>query len=389
MKRKINNVVDIKLENINSIFSIIRDNDGITRGKIASMSGLSTMSITRIVSSMIDNGFVYEDGEITGSAGRPAKKLRVNTGTYYTMTMYIDVDTVKLAVVDLKNKIVAQTEVASKSIETMQDYIDMAYAAYEDMLKGHDEISKGMACISIVCPGVIDQASGEVVISAQLKWRNAKIVDYASQKFKITTIVDNDVKSALVGEVTYDRRCRDMNVAYIDIGYGIGVGLWIGGQVLRGANNRAGEIGHMVIDYNGQKCECGNVGCLNTVLNMQSIIDRARANDSSITTIEDIETRLKEGTEWAKALFEDISMYFSIAVNDIICAYDPSVIKIGGKFIAQSEGFFNIVSELKAHGKFNDVKIEPALEVSALEDKAYIIGGAINSQNLLINNIFE
>lgn len=388
MKKKLNNLADIKIDNINLVFDIIRNNDDITRVKLATLAGLTRMSITRVVLLLLDNNFVFEDGEVIGSRGRPAKMLHINPSAFYTLTIYIDVGMIIIAVVNLNNQIVLQSSVNSCEINTMEDYIDAAYDEYEEMMREYSHIKQRIECISIVCSGVIDQKKGEVLISTQLKWRNAKIIDYTNQKFGIITIIDNDVKSALIGELTYAKEYRDKNLAYMDIGYGIGVGLSIGGQILRGTNNSAGEIGHITINHNGLQCECGRKGCLNTVLNIKSFLNRAKEYDDTIINIKDIAQRYKEGKTWAISLVDDVCMYFSIAVNNIIYAYDPAIIKIGGKFINQFEGFLDIMSSSRHQRNYGDFKINPDIKLSSMGDKSYIIGGAINSQKLLFDKIF-
>lgn len=388
MKKNLNNLADIKIDNINLIFDIIRDNDGITRTKIAALSGLSTMSITRLVLLLLEKNYVFEDGEITQSRGRPAKMLHINPNALYTLTIYIDVSMIIIAVVDLNNEVVLQSSVNSCEINSMEEYIDAAYEEYEKMMVNYPHIKQQIECISIVCSGIIDQRKGEVLLSAQLGWRNAKVVDYTKEKFGVTTIIDNDVKSALIGELTHAKDYRDMNLAYMDIGYGIGVSLWVGGQILRGANNSAGEIGHITINYNGLQCECGRRGCLNTVLNIKSFINRAREHNDTITSIEDIAQKYKDGESWAIALVDDACLYFSIAVNNIIYAYDPAIIKIGGKFINQFEGFLDIMSSSPHYSNYGNFKIDSDIELSTMGNSSYIIGGAINSQKLLFDKMF-
>lgn len=389
MKRKINNLSDIKIDNINLVHDIIRDNDGITRIELARLTGLSTMSITRVVSLLMENGFIYEGGEISNRRGRPAKLLHINSQAIYTLIIYIDVNTLIIAVVDLNNNIVLQSDINTNEISTMEEYIDTAYKGYIKMTKDNTHIMKNIKLISIVCSGVVDTKKNEVIISAQLKWRNEKIVDYAKQKFEIDAIVDNDVKTALMGEMACDRKYKNINLAYMDIGYGIGVGLWIGGQVLRGANNSAGEIGHITIDNNGPECECGRKGCLNTVLNIESFLNNAKEYDDTIDSIKDIVEKYKEDEDWAISLVDDACMYISIALNNIINAYDPAVIKIGGKFIDQFDGFLDIVFKSSHYKNYRNFNINAKIELSSMGEQSYIIGGAINSQKMLFNRLFN
>lgn len=383
MKRKFINLEEIKIENINLVFDIIRKNDGITRTELAKGSGLSSMTITRIILELLQNNVVYEDGEIMANRGRPAKKIYINTNCFYTLSICIDVDVVLFAVLDLKNNILLQEELESNNIYKMEEYVDLVYNKFLELIKENKGMGEKISCISIVCSGVIDKINGEIIISAQLKWRNVKIVDYVEEKFGITTIIDNDVKSALVGEVNLWEEYKNMSIAYMDIGYGIGVGFWNGGQVLRGANNRAGEIGHITINYNGLKCECGKKGCLNTVLNIESFLLKAKEYDAKINTIKDIKNKYKEGVKWAQALIDDVCKYFSIAIDNIVYIYDPDMIIIGGKFISQFPDFLEVLT-LSKHYSNGDYRIDVRLNLSEQGEKSYIIGSAINSQKTLI-----
>lgn len=387
MEKNLNYIEEVKVENINLIFDLIRSNDEITRVMLADMTNFTRMNITRLVGILMDKGLVYEDGEITASRGRPAKKLHINPHTAYSITVNIDVDTITVAVVNLKNEIIIIETLDAKEQISMEDYVDKVYEVYEEWKEKYPEAFKRVWCITFVSPGIINSETGEIILSAQLGWRKEKISDYAGKKFGMKVIVENDVKSALMGELAFTEKMDNPSIAYMAVGYGVGVALWIDGKILRGANNNAGEIGHISIDYNGEQCNCGRKGCLDTVLSIKSFIKKARLMDKSVKSIKDISERYHIGEEWAIELVDDASRYFSTAINNIVYAYDPDKIIVGGLLFDMFPGILDIMMKSKHFKIYGEYIKNISIVPSVRGNEAYIIGGAIRGQGWMLEKM--
>lgn len=387
MKKNLNYLEESKIENINLIFDLIRNNDGITRVMLADMTNFTRMNITRLVGLLIDKDIVYEDGEILAGRGRPAKKLHINPNVLYSVTANIDVDKITLAVVNLENKIIMSETIDAENEISMEDYVDRVYKAYKNWEYKYPNICEKVGCIAFVSPGIINPYTGNIIFSAQLGWRHENIVEYGNKKFGMKVIVDNDVKSALVGELAFRNKKDKSSIAYMAIGYGVGVGLWIDGKIFRGANNNAGEIGHISIDYNGEQCSCGRKGCLDTVLSIRSFLKKAGSLDKSIKTIGDISNKYQKGEPWAIELIDDASRYFSIAINNIMYAYDPDEILVGGLLFDMFPGILDIMMESKHFQMYGEYIKSIHITPSLMGTKAYLIGGAIGAQNYMLEKI--
>jgi len=385
--KNLNYIEESKVENINLIFDLIRNNDEITRVMLADMTNLTRMNITRLVGLLMDRGLVYEDGEINASRGRPAKKLHINPHIAYSISVNIDVGTITVAVVNLKNEIIIIETFDAEEQISMEDYVDKVYEVYKEWKAKYPSVFQKIGCIAFVGPGIINSETGEIVLSAQLGWRKENISNYASKKFGMKVIVDNDVKSALMGELAFTEKRDNPSIAYMAIGYGVGVGLWIDGKILRGANNNAGEIGHISIDYNGEQCNCGRRGCLDTVLSIRSFLKKARSMDKNIKSIKDISERYHKGEDWAIELVDDASRYFSIAINNIVYAYDPDKIIVGGLLFDMFPGILDIMMKSKHFriygGYIKNINIIPSL----IGNEAYVIGGAIRAQSCMLEKM--
>lgn len=387
MGKNLNYIGEIKAENIIFIFDLIRNNDEITRAMLADMTNFTRMNITRWVGDLMDKGLVYEEGEITSSRGRPAKRLHIEPNVAYSISVSIDVDTITIAVVNLKSEIVIMESLDAEQELSMKDYVDKVYEVYKKWQLEYPSIFKKIGCITFVSPGIINSETGEIIISAQLGWRKEKISAYAREKFGLKVIVDNDVKSALMGELAFSNIEDKSTIAYMGIGYGVGAGLWMDGKILRGANNNAGEIGHISIDYNGEECNCGRRGCLDTVLSIKSFLKRAQSIDRKIRSIKDISERYYKGEAWAIELIDDASRYFSIAISNIVYAYDPDKIIVGGLLFDLFPGILDIMmrsKHFKIYGEYiNNVEIVNA----SMGSNAYIIGGSIRAKDWILEKI--
>lgn len=377
-----------KIENLNLIIDLIRNNRDISRVKLASLTGFSRMNVTRLVGDLMDRGIVEEGGELSTRRGRPAKKLHLVADSINSLVINLDVNCMTMALVDLNNRLVLEEKVEAGQLKTMEDYLDKAYLVYEKWQEGNGEVLKRLKCISIVSPGIINPESGEIILSAQLGWRNIAIVDYAEKIFEKQVVLDNDVKAALLGELTLVEGDKTRVTAYLGIGYGLGAGLWTGRRLLRGAHNNAGEIGHISVDAGGKVCSCGRRGCLDTVLNIESFLDRARAGEPNLKELEDLTASYGEGRPWALELVDDASKYFSIAINNISFAYDPARIIIGGQLFERLpwllEAFTNSQHYRDYVSHKDMIEILPCVRGS----QANLIGGAFMGQLCSLESLF-
>lgn len=386
MRKIRNNMLDIKKENINTIFELIKSYDDISRVRLSELSDLTKMSITRIVTLLMENNLVYEKGEVPNGRGRPAKELYINKKAIYTLSIHLDVEDVKMAIIDLKNNFIYEKSLNARNLNTMEEYVDKVY---EDCKNIPKDLFEKIKIVSFICPGIINPNNGEVALSVQLKWKHEKLGEYGTEIFGKKVIVMNDVKAALKGEIANLVKRENLNLAYMDVGYGVGAGVINDGKVIYGANNNAGEIGHITINQEGKLCECGRRGCLNTVLSLGSILENAQLHDGEINKISDILDRHREGAIWTKNFIEDISTYLSIALNNIIYAYDPKEIILGGRFFEEFNSVIDIIFNsrkfiMNKH-YWSDVKIR----ISTEKNSTHLLGGAISAQKLSINEIIE
>lgn len=223
--------------------------------------------------------------------------------------------------------------------------------------------------IGIAAAGIIDSDRGTVITSPNLPgWHEVPLRDAIQERFNIPVYLGNDASLAALGEWWFGLKKRVANVIYITVSTGIGGGIVADGKLYTGACGVAGEIGHMTIDVNGPRCNCGNIGCWEalasgTALARQAIGQIKKGAKTSIAELVDGDlTRIdakvvfeaaREEDELAKKLISRLAYYFGVGLANLVNIFSPELILIGGGV-----------------AKMGDLLLQPAIEV--VKERAYV-----------------
>lgn len=201
--------------------------------------------------------------------------------------------------------------------------------------------------IGIGVPGVLDLELGKVLFLPNLPgtWPNVPLVDTISSLTGLPTAILNDVRSITYGEWRFGAGKGVDNVAVFAVGTGIGGGLVLNGQLHLGIGGTGGELGHMVIDFNGPRCGCGNYGCLETyasgpaiaAMGMKAVAQGFTTKiadlceyDLNRITPQLIAQAAAAGDEIACEIYEKAGFYLGVGASSICAAVGPRRIIIAG-----------------------------------------------------------
>jgi len=136
--------------------------------------------------------------------------------------------------------------------------------------------NNGLLGIGISTPGLIDPTNGIVRQAVAFGWQNLPLRNLVQTRYSLPVYVANDSHTVALAEYMFGRNQHAANLVAIKVGYGIGAGIVLQGQLFTGDLYGAGELGHMVVEENGLPCKCGNTGCLETVANIPAIVHRVQ-----------------------------------------------------------------------------------------------------------------
>jgi len=271
----------------------------------------------------------------------------------YSIGIDIGGTNITVALVTKKGKIVRKIKFPTKVEEGKTKIIKRIVKALDEVTKGLQ--SKSIEGIGIGVAGDIDQKRGIVRFSPNLFWKNVPIARLINKKFNVKVVVDNDANAAAWGTYILETKRKAKNLICITLGTGVGGGLILNGRIYHGASGSAGEIGHITVNTQGQKCNCGNYGCLETYVGSAYIVRKAikeikkgerslikklaGGNLQSITS-QTIQAAALKGDKLARRIWKEAGEYLGIALSGVINLLNPEVIVFGGGVAKAEELIF-------------------------------------------------
>lgn len=253
-------------------------------------------------------------------------------------------------------------------------------------LKTTDIVGIGMGS-----PGSVDVTEGTVIGAYNLNWQSTQFVRKQMEAgTNISFYLDNDANVAALGEAWKGAGEGSHNVVFITLGTGVGGGIIIEGSLIHGLG-AAGEIGHIIVDPNGYKCTCGNVGCLETVSSATGIVRLARKLSEKYAGGSKLKWLIDDGQEvTAKTVFDQAKLeddlaikvvnkfyyYLGLACGNIANILHPKTIIIGGGVSSAGEMLIPGITHYFNKYAFPPIRSNTEIKLAQLGNDAGVIGAA-------------
>lgn len=258
---------------------------------------------------------------------------------------YIGIDlggtVIKIGLI-FRGQIIACDRLDANSKIGLRSRLDSMAQVIDSFLRNHNVLPNDLGGIFLAFPGIVD-VSKKRAVSTNAKYNDAPDVnleEWCLMNWNVPFAIDNDARAALVGEWKLGVARDKKNVVMMTIGTGIGTGVIIEGRLLYGQHYRAGSLGgHLIVDYRGRRCTCGNIGCVeaygSSYFLPQIIAENSRLK--SEFRQEAVNFSFKElfelasvGNVEARKTVEDCMDVWSAAIVNYIHAYDPQMVILGG-----------------------------------------------------------
>lgn len=235
--------------------------------------------------------------------------------------------------------------------------------------------------IGVGTPGDIDSSAGVCIRAGNLPYKNTPLGPIISEALNMPVAIANDATAALYGELYAGAGKAYQNIIMLTLGTGVGGGIAINGQPYLGTKGYGGELGHMVIKYDGLPCPCGLRGCYEQYASVTALLRIAReavaANPSSLlarmttdgNSALDIFNAKAAGCPVAAAVLDQYTEYVAIGINSFENIFQPEAYIIGGAISNQGDNLLNLI-----RAKLDKPAV---LCTSALKNDAGVIGAAV------------
>lgn len=371
----------MKRQNRLTVFNMIKSQRPISRAAIAKQTGMSPTTVSRIVVELIEGGYLFESDQVSEGLGRKSTLLDMVNGSVLSVGVELDIGHMYVGIVDVQGQLVCSRRYDRQTDESPERTIDRVGEAIEELAQLHGIDRSRIVGIGVGLPGIVDNESGRVIFSVQLGWKNVALAEGLKERTGYETAVDNELKVKALAEHLKGSAIGSTHTALLGFGNGVGSALILQGDIYRGETNSAGEIGHTTVDPNGMMCECGKTGCLQTYINISSLLSEAN-RFRPVERIEELFEARRAGEQWAVRLIERALMYMAITVNNIVCMNNPDSVILSGELVEKFPGVYEEV-EMLCNSRFiwEPLRGTFAFHRSTLKEEGVMIGSGLLSQD--------
>jgi len=263
-----------KLHNKRLVLKTIYDQGPISRADIARTTHLARTTVSSVVARLIEEGLVAVVGQRSLDRGKPAVLLSTVDNVRRIVGVDLGGREIQGVIADLRGAVIRRIQSPLAGLEG-EAALEQLYHLIDALIAKDRESILG---IGLGVPGVVDVRQGVVRQSGRLDWWDLPLKKCLEDRYNLPVHIANDSHVAAFGEYTFGNGQDVSNLVLITVGMGVSAGIVLDGRLHFGDSFGAGEIGHLTVvrGENAIRCACGNKGCLETVVNEQTLVEQAR-----------------------------------------------------------------------------------------------------------------
>lgn len=336
------------------VLNLIRELQPISRAELARRMDVSRSLLTPLVRELVTRGAVVEGGTARApQRGRRPTLLRVRTNRHLALAVDVRPGRTSVALADFGGVVIARESFETPA--TPEALIDALAACVPPLVAAHvaddaGDDGQSVRGVGLVVPGMVDRRTGRVIYAPRLGWRDVDLRDALAARLGHKVRIENAPIACALARLwlSPDGVGGAQSFAYVSISDGVGVGLVVRGEVLRGETHTAGEFGHVSLDRRGPACVCGKRGCWEALAGSAATLAR-HAERAAIaaretvhpsirrapaTTVEEVVRRARDGERAAVEALEETGTHIGRGLAALVSVFNPGRIYVGGEITA-------------------------------------------------------
>lgn len=316
----------LRLNNLKRVMMQLRTTRITSRQDLALALELSKNTVSLIVDDLLEAGLINELGPVSvASAGRPKIEISLRAEKLKSAGIMVERQAIHWRVCDYFSQVIAEqtwrteTSDPEQLLHELVEVCQTLHAAHPELLG-----------VAIGFPGIIDPHRGWVHFSAHLGWQDVDVMTILSHEMPLPLRIMNNVKAAALLSVQQLELNKSQSHFYLRISEGLGGALVEHGEVFTGNSWTAGEIGHLIVQPNGERCSCGRLGCLETLVSKPAIQQQLAKRKPGL--------RWQNGEsepEILKEVMTQAGTHLGNALSQVMQLVNPASIIIDGPWNAQ------------------------------------------------------
>ena len=303
-----------------------------SRAALTRVSGLTAPTVSKAVEALLKRGLVEELEPVEQTLGRPGRLVRMAADSAAVLGVVIDAGTCCVAATGLDGTVADEQTLRFATPANYPALLDAVDAACRELVRGRQTTLHG---VGVSVPGLVNERLEEIVFCPNLHLLDKRNpARDLGTRLGVPCLLVQESDALVLGERMYgDARDLD-DFAVLDVSTGLGLGVMTGGELLSGHSGMAGELGHVTVRPEGERCGCGNRGCLETL-----------ATDAALVRLMSARAGRRLGLEQALALLEaegdvfaddvqTVTEYLAIAIAAAINVFNPTTLFVHGLLLA-------------------------------------------------------
>ncbi|QBE96912.1 N-acetylglucosamine repressor [Blautia producta] len=377
--------------NRSMVFDLIRRKGPISRAEIARTIGLSIPTVMKITEEFSHKQFVQDVGKGESSGGKRPELLELIPDSKYIIGVGVGRSKTNVLMMNLAGEVFIREIMETGGTVVPEVWISRLIRVIENVIRESGLPEKRILGMGIGMPGILDEESGKVLFSPDFKWENVDMLTPIRERFKMDITIENANRALAMGEYYFGAGVDSRNFLVVNLGHGIGSAIMREGEFYRGSSGSSGEIGHIILEKNGPKCNCGNKGCLEAIASGNAI-----ARDAKIAVLEGNASKIMElvngdinrieaktvfeaahlGDQMAIQITERAMQYIGIGLANYINLLDPDLIILFGGLTNAGDIFLKKIKEVLRERQMKFAGRQVKLVISQMGENGTAVGSA-------------
>lgn len=360
---------------------------------------ISIPTVTKIIEEMCDLGLLLTYGKLETSEGRHPHLYGLNPDSGYFIGVDINLGSANIALMNFNGEIVEFHLNMPGTITNSAEGLESLCRLIDGFVNSLDIDRKNILNVNVNISGRVNPEAGY-----SYSWFNLgedPVAQIISDRIGFDVTIDNDSRAMTYGEYLCGNLSNKRNILFVNISWGLGLGIIIDGKIYSGHSGFAGEFGHYPCYDNEVICHCGKKGCLETeasgIAIHRKLVERVRRGESSIlskaieedpskVTLNDIIDAISHEDVLCIELLEEVGHNLGKHIAGLINIFNPEEVVIGGT-LSQTGDFLvqPIRSSVRKHS-LNLVNRDTNISLSKLKEKAGVIGACMLARTRLFDN---
>jgi len=390
--RRAKNLKYLRISNRAEIIRCLSIQGPISRIELASQLGLTKMAISSIVSEMIEEGLILEQGTHASSdksraalpenpseesfcapsagAGRRPSMLTIHAEQINALGLYLSRDAIEGVQCDVTGQIIRTWNHPLEEFTNADNYLEQIDELLDVML--FETAGRHVVGIGISSIGPLDMSTGRLLSPANFHGiHNLSLTKFVQRKCSFPVILDNDMNAAVQAEQLYGTAKKYRHVVYLGIANGIGAGVISYGRIFQGSSGVGGELGHMSVNMDGPDCLCGNRGCLELYVSIPVLLQQ-----SGSLNIKEMVNQAVNDPASANAWQPRMMQALTTALVNIANIFDPEIILLGHQSIYLAPLLLpELENEVNKHIIQREIRHIP-IRIAAFGEQTPLVGAA-------------